>query len=569
MSNNETPWPPLALLPEFLLALGAWLIKPFRVLWRRSWFYRQLLKGKMPDRILFNPHDAQPRRLEEADSLLRGRFRFANDVVEINEGSIFDRPSPSRLWSLSLQEFAWLPPLATAGGEPAKRLATNLLSQWVKRYGRYSEPAWSPIVIARRLINLFAHGRFVFSQSDMLWRSRIFVSLREQSRQLARTAEEAPDGLPRFEAAAAHALCGACLDDSTKRLELGLARLEAQIARQVLPDGGHVSRSPEALLHAYRHVVMVIDALRAISHPVPQALVSAHDRMAPMIRFFRHGDGALALFNGGRECDARSIASLLARDEVRGQPFVYAPHSAYQRLVGGRSLVILDVGTVPKEAFAREAHAGALGFEFSAATQRIVVNCGAAPAGMPKWNDALRVTAAHTAICIEDTSMAAILSPGFARDLLGARLIGGPTAIETGRQETKGGWSVAGRHDGYVKAFGIEHKRTLTLAPTGGLLLGKDVLTPKPSSKRGGSSFAARFHLHPDIRCSISQRGDVLLKLPNGEGWRFASDFGAVSVEESIYLGGETVRRSEQLILNGTVKDAPVTLNWAFEQVSG
>jgi len=165
--------------------------------------------------------------------------------------------------------------------------------------------------------------------------------------------------------------------------------------------------------------------------------------------------------------------------------------------------------------------------------------------------------------------MAAILSPGFARDLLGARLIGGPTAIETGRQETKGGWSVAGRHDGYVKAFGIEHKRTLTLAPTGGLLLGKDVLTPKPSSKRGGSSFAARFHLHPDIRCSISQRGDVLLKLPNGEGWRFASDFGAVSVEESIYLGGETVRRSEQLILNGTVKDAPVTLNWAFEQVSG
>lgn len=569
MSNHDTPWPPPALLPEFLVALVRWLATPFRIVWRRSWFYRQLLKGKMPDRILSNPHDALPRRLEEADALLRGRFRFGNDIVDIYEGSIFDKPAPSRQWSLGLQEFAWLPPLATTGGEPAKKLATNLLSQWVKRYGRYSEPAWSPVVIARRLVNLFAHGRFVFANSDMLWRSKIFVSLREQSRQLARTADEAHDGLPRFEAAAAHALCGACLDDSTKRLESGLARLEVQIARQILPDGGHVSRSPEALLHAYRHVVMVIDALRAINHPVPQTLVSAHDRMAPMIRFFRHGDGALALFNGGRECDARSIAGLLARDEVRGQPFVYAPHSAYQRLVGGRSLVIMDVGTVPKGTFSSEAHAGALGFEFSAATQRIVVNCGAAPAGMAKWDDALRVTAAHSTICLDDTSMATILSPGLARELIGPCLIGGPTMVESGRQETKGGWSVAARHDGYVKTHGVEHKRTLTLAPTGGLLIGCDVLTPRAPARRPGVAFAARFHLHPDIRSSISQRGDVLLKLPNGEGWRFACEFGAVSVEESVYFGGETARRCEQLILNGTVKDAPVTLNWAFEQVSG
>ena len=43
--------------------------------------------------------------------------------------------------------------------------------------------------------------------------------------------------------------------------EAGLARLEEEIERQILPDGGHVSRSPEALLHAYRHLIMVMDAL--------------------------------------------------------------------------------------------------------------------------------------------------------------------------------------------------------------------------------------------------------------------------------------------------------------------
>lgn len=557
----------MALLPEFLGLLLWRLMRPFRVFWRRSWLYQRFLKGKMPDRVIFYPYDGLPRRLEDADALLRGRFRFAGDAVEIVEGSIFDKPAPSYAWSASLHGYSWLPPLASAGGDPAKRLATNLMAQWVRRFGRYSEPAWLPEVISRRLVHIFAHGRFVLTNSDMLWRSKVFVSLREQCRQLARTAGQAPDGLPRFEAAAALVLSGACLDDSSKRLDAGLARLEAQIAHQILPDGGHRSRSPEALLHAYRHLVMVIDALSATGQQVPQAILSAHDRMAPMIRFFRHGDGALALFNGGRECDPRTIAGLLARDEVRGQPFVYAPHSAFQRLVGGRALALLDVGTTPQGVFSNEAHAGCLAFEFSAGPQRIVVNCGATAPGQVKWDGALRATAAHSTVTIADTSMASVLPPGLARDLLGPRLSGGPLTVETSRAETPAGWRVDGFHDGYFARFGIEHQRALTLSPAGNLLIGTDTLTPHERSR--GVPFAARFHIHPDIRCSIAQGGDVLLKLPNGEGWRFHSSIGPVGIEESIYMGGEAVRRSDQIVLQGTVRDQPVSFSWAFEQVGG
>lgn len=220
------------------MALLRHALRPFRIGWRRSWFYRRFLKGKMPDRVLFYPYDALPRRLEDADALLRGRFRFAGETLDVTEGSVFDKPAPSRAWEEMLHGFAWLPPLGSAGGDAARRLAANLMTQWVKRYTRYTEPAWLPELIARRLVYLFAHGRFVLTNSDMLWRSKMFVSLREQSRQLARTADEAPDGLPRFEAAAAHALSGACLDDSPKRLASGLARLEVQIARQICRMAG-------------------------------------------------------------------------------------------------------------------------------------------------------------------------------------------------------------------------------------------------------------------------------------------------------------------------------------------
>lgn len=557
--------PPLSLYPE-AAAVAFWRVGGGLRRWRRgTWLYRRLLTGALADRIVFHPYDALPRHLEDADALLRGRFRFSGEAVEVTDRSIFDQPAPSREWAEALHGFAWLPPLSAAGGEPARMLATNLISQWLKRYAKYAEPAWLPHVMARRLVHIFGHGRFVLSNSDMLWRSKVFVALREQSRMLARIADEAPDGLPRFEAAAALALSGACLLDSPRRLEAGLARLNEEIARQILPDGGHVGRSPEALVHAYRHVVMVMDALAATGIDAPPALRSAHDRIAPMIRFFRHGDGALALFNGGSENDARMISGLLSRDEVRGQPFSHARHSGYQRLSASRTLVLMDCGPAPPSGFSTNAHAGCLAFELSASGQRIVVNCGSATA-QRKWESALRTTAAHSTVTLADSSTATILAEGWMRNLLGARLYAGAGEVETRRTETANGVSIEARHDGYRRPFGVIHERILTLSPQGLALTGADRLMPQKGRGGGAVPFAVRFHIHPDVRVSHAQSGDVILKLPSGEGWRFRSG-APVSVEESIYLGSDTVRRTEQLVLTGAVKDTQVEVAWIFEQI--
>ena len=83
-------------------------------------------------------------------------------------------------------------------------------------------------------------------------------------------------------------------------------------------------------------------------------------------------------FNGGAEGDPRMIAGLLARDDVRGQPFHHARHSGYQRLAAGRSLMPAGL----RHGAARRFRAGrpmpaACAFELCSGTDRIVVNCGA------------------------------------------------------------------------------------------------------------------------------------------------------------------------------------------------
>jgi uncharacterized heparinase superfamily protein len=566
VGRTKSSSPPFGLLPE-ALKIALWRgFAGMRRWYRSTWLYRRLLVGPLADRLAIQPHDTMPRRLDDADALLRGRFKFQGEAVDANERSIFDRPAPSAEWLEALHGFAWMPPLSAAGGEPARTLATNLVTQWLKRNGKYTEPAWLPHVMGRRLSTIFAHGRFVVSNSEMLWRSKVFVSLREQSRMLARVAGEAPEGIPRLEAAAALALSGTCLSDSPKRLHAGLTRLEAELARQILPDGGHISRSPEKLVLAFRQVLMVMEALSGTNQVIPQGVRSAHDRMAPMIRFFRHGDGALALFNGGAEGDARMIAALLQRDDVKGQPFAYARHSAYHRMTANRSLVLFDCGTPPPGAYSVNAHAGCLAFELSAGPQRIVVNCGtAALAGHRRWQSALRATAAHSTVTVSDTSSAVVLREGWVRNRLGGRLIHGPVNIETRRLETEKGTTAIASHDGYMNPFGVRHERELTLSPQGLALSGSDRIIPVRERKQS-LTFAVRFHVHPDVRVSSAKSGDVILKLPNGEGWRFRANM-PVEIEESVYLGNETVRRTEQLVITGQVKNETVEIGWMFEQI--
>jgi uncharacterized heparinase superfamily protein len=162
--------------------------------------------------------------------------------------------------------------------------------------------------------------------------------------------------------------------------------------------------------------------------------------------------------------------------------------------------------------------------------------------------------------------MASIIPAGIGRDLLGPRMLGGPTEIDTRRVETPQGWCVEAGHDGYSIPFGVRHERQVTISRQGLAVTGLDRMVPQAGRQRATTPFAIRFHIHPDVRVSSSQGGGILLKLPNGEGWRFRTG-AQLSVEESVYLGGDTVRRADQLVVSGAIKDQTVETAWIFEQI--
>lgn len=550
--------------------------------WRASVVYRRLmLRTSAPSALAARPRDLRTGDPERGRDILNGVFLLAGQELAVEPGtSPWRGASPSRRFAKRLHEFVWLRHLAALDTEEASETALRLWDDWVEIFDGGNVFSWSPDIAGPRLMNWLAASSMLFEDPDPVARSARFAVLAGQAEHVARCCGEAEAGRARFAARAAAALGAICLAWPPARRDRLLAELAAEADEQILSDGGHVSRCPESALECLLDLSLVEDALGQRGLDMPVRIIRVLSRLTPAIRFFRHGDGGLAAFNGGGEGDAETIESALARDEAGGgKVFSSAPASVFLRGEAGRSLLIFDGGGCPPPSFTSEAHAGALSFEFSHAGQRLIVNCGWAPNQPANWRAPVRATAAHSTLVAEETSSARLARGRLARRLLGARFASGASSLESRmRAEEQGRWMEAA-HDGYRAAFGLVHRRRLYLSSSGDDLRGEDLLF-RPADAREpppaeSVKYAIRFHLYPGLRVSLSRdETSALIAPPHGPGWRLRTDRGPLRLERSAYLAaGAPPRRSEQLVIYGAAKpsagpeDDANRVRWALQRV--
>ena len=349
-------------------------------------------------------------------------------------------------------------------------------------------------------------------------------------------------------------------------------RLVDELESQILPDGGHVSRNPAMLVELLLDLLPLRQAFTTRNVSPPPQLLNAIDRMMPMLRFFRHGDGNFALFNGMGPTAADQIATILAYDDTRGAPVANAPHSGYQRLVLKDLLVLVDAGRPPPIAVSQEAHASALAFELSSGGQRIVVNCGLPATNRESWRQLARATAAHSTATLNDTSSCQFRASGMFRNLIGIPIVSGPQRVSIAREDREDDIVLRVSHDGYADRFGIVHQRSLMLISSTRRLDGEDAFVPvegRALPQGAKDEFALRFHLHPAIKANrLSDGHGVMLMLPNREVWNFDAHEDRVELEESVYLAGaEGPRRTLQIVVYGRARQVP-RVHWTFSHVT-
>jgi uncharacterized heparinase superfamily protein len=530
--------------------------------------WRPRLPGRT-ERIVIAPQDLRTADPTRASEIYGGRYAFAGKIVTCDGLSPFSIVPPSDEWAALLHGFGWLRHLRAADSAITRANARALVDEWIALNGASDPIAWRPEIVARRIIAWLTQATLILDDSDPRFYRRFLRNLTRQVRYLRWTASATRDGVPRLQAHVALTYASLCMANQVKQLNGAAQRLVAELDRQVLPDGGHASRNPGALIELLLDLLPLSQAFAARNVPPPPALLNAIDRMMPMLRFFRHADGAFGMFNGMGPTSPDLLATILAYDDAGGQPLANAPHSGYQRVELGESVLLMDTGTPPPFNLSADGHAGCLSFEFSARGQRIVVNCGLPAHGRDNWRQVSRATAAHSTVTFNDTSSCQFLEGGAWRRVYGTPISTGPAHVEIAREvPERGGIVLRASHDGYARRFSVVHHRALTLSGDGLRLEGEEVFLPVGHDllpAHAHDEFAVRFHLHPSIRATrITDGRGAVLVLPNKDVWTFDAHEDRLEVEDSVYLAGlDGPRRTVQLVIYGHAREIP-RVSWTL-----
>lgn len=518
--------------------------------------------------IAIAPGDIRTADATRAADIYSGYYVFGGRLVNGEGRPPFDIPPPTPEFARELAGFAWLRHMRAAGTSLARSNSRVIVGDFLAAEQRLRRgPAGEPAVAARRVLSWLSQAPFVLDGADEDFYHAFLRGLGREVAILARHAGEGA-GQARLLAGIALAEVALCADMGPALLKRAATALGDETSRQIFADGGHVGRNPGTLIDLLLDFLPLRQTFGARGQPAPQAILNAIDRMIPMVRLLRHGDGSLALFNGMGVTEPDHVATVLAYADSRGRALLNAPHAGYQRLEGTNALAIVDAGAPPPTRDSGEAHAGCLSFEYSIGLDRVVVNCGAPPPGNPAAREAARQTAAHSTLVIDDTSSCRFAtSTGMERALSGA-IIAGPREVSAERRELAEATILELSHDGYVRGFGRRHFRRMALTRDGQRLAGEDRLAATPGRPLSvPTRFDIRFHLHPAVAVALDETGTACMLTVGRYAVTFEAGGALLRIEESVFFAAPTgAQRTKQIVVSGTPDD-DARVTWSFTKL--
>ncbi len=533
---------------------------------RGSLLTRLFGQRRAPLKLLAVPRDHVQGDRTRGDQLLAGEFVHGPDRIAL-AGLDFAALGTASPLATDLHGFSWLRDLAAAASrDRGAGVATAVASRWLLAHGSKVDAAWRPELWGERLLFWLAYAPFLLSSPDANYRAALLNTAARGTRHLLSAADQAPPGLPRITA-----WCG--LTASSLLLGggvAGVAGAEGGLTRALATaqgeDGGLLSRSPGQQMLLLDRLALLRTAYAAARHQVPEALENAATAALAALGGVTLGDGRLSSWQGGNPGDAARVTALVEGCGLRTRPLRHPRSWGYHRLAALGTVVVVDAAPPPTPRMTRFGSASTLAFELSDGQQRLVVNCGGPgtlPTDLPlELVRALRSTAAHSTLTLSDTNSTAILPDG----ALGK----GVTDVAVSRADADDFSRLEAEHDGYLRGFGLLHKRGLALGNDGKELRGLDRLSRGRGKLRKPVPFSIRFHLGPEVEAIRTADGlGAILRSPAAPPWSFRCRGATLEVEESVWMdGGGRLRSTLQLALSGEAAASGLEVGWQFRRSS-
>ncbi|MGE5513760.1 MAG: heparinase II/III family protein [Bacteroidota bacterium] len=536
----------------------------------RSAALRWWLAPPVADELLIVPPDLRTPDPSFLTELAAGQLGLGGSVASLHGRSPFLLPAPSPAWARELHGFGWLRHLRCGPDGEARAIARRLAGDWLTLKRQRAGIPFEPQVVARRIISWLGHADLLLEDSDPRFYAAAADCLGGEVQFLAGIWGNAHAGYPRLVCLAGLLFAALCVAGQDRRLERTERLFVDELGRQILADGGHVSRNPGVPVQLLLDFLPLRQCYAARELPAPDAFHEAMDRMISFLEYMRRGDGALARFNGMSRTEADALATVLGYVDSTAVPLAQAPVSRYERLERGQTVVIVDVGPPPPLELAAEAQAGCLSFEMSVGPHALLVNGGAPGPAHERHRALARATASHNTLCLSNTSSSRLVRARLLEQVTGSPPLRLPQSVDSELTEDDGTLVLECRHDGYLEQFGLLHTRRLSLSSDGLRFEGVDMLGPESGVLRlkRDVPFAIHFHLPCEVVCrSTGSAGTAEIEAGADCRWRFVAAGARLSIEQGqdfAHFSGP--QRSMQIVLRGACPGESI-VSWRLEKI--
>jgi uncharacterized heparinase superfamily protein len=454
--------------------------------------------------------------------------------------------------------------------------ATRIALSWCDQNARGTEVGWGRFFLSLRIVNwlkyLARNAARAEKIGDGAQIERVMASLRLQILFLESRLEKELLANHLLKNAKALVFAGALLEapESDRWRDLGQQILREQIAEQILPDGGHIERSP--MYHAW-----ILDDLLDIrqlfeSHPPdsPECALEVFQGINRMGRYLNqiiHPDGEIPLFNDSQLNVTRPTLEILSdagvptenssQSGVEVQAMSDTGYATIRDTIA-RSFLIFDCGPLGPDYQPGHGHSDVLSYELTLQGQRVIVDTGVSSYERGPERHYERSTAAHNTIRIDGLEQA---------EIWGNFRVGRRPAVSPIRcGEIAGCQFVRGTHFGY-EHLAVVHSRTIIR------LKGDAWVFVDSLSGKGRHKVESFIHLHPAIRllpCAEKQISSPEVMVPRWafefEGLRYLlmvlSD-GKMTQTQGWYSPGFAIRLSQPVIHWTLEGEVPVRMLYA------
>jgi uncharacterized heparinase superfamily protein len=527
----------------------------------------RLKATRQPLKLVAVPRDHVAGDRQRGTALLSGKFAVGSESVSFADLDFTAVGTGSPL-AEQLQGFSWLRDLgAAASRENCARLAEAVVGRWLIAHGTKVDDAWAPHLWGERILFWAAYAPYILSSTDTGYRSALLNTLARGARHIEANADKAAAGLERVTAWCGVIAGGLLVQGGVPRVARGEAGLARALSAAQFDDGGLVSRSPFEQALLVDRLGLLRACYLAAKQTIPDGMEAAAAASLAALHGVTMGDGGLSSWQGCGPGEAPRLTSLIEGCGLRARPLRNARGWGYQRLSALGTILILDAAPPPPQKIAAQGCASTLAFELSDGAQRLVVNCGG-PGPQPtemagELVQALRTTAAHSTLVLADTNSTNILADG--------SLGRGVEDVAIDRSEDNDSSRLEASHDGYLRSFGLIHKRSVMLGNDGKELRGAEQLIAKGRKKiRESVSYAVRFHLAPGVEATATADGmGAILRSRGAPPWNFRCRGGMLTTEESLWIDGRgRPQATTQLVIVGEVSALGGEIGWQFRRTS-